>query len=445
MSKKYAIQSLGCRVNMTEADSYREMLNKVGYQEVSFGEPADVVIVHTCTVTNMADSKSRQAMHKARRDNPEAILVVSGCYAQVSEQDIATEEKPDILIGTKKRHELLRLLEEIEADSDSSQIDVVEDILREKTYEDLPTSHTGRTRAFIKIEEGCQQFCTYCIIPFARGPVRSRNPQNVIDSVSQLVDEGIREIVFTGIHTGAYGQDIEGYDLGRLLREVIPIGIERIRLGSLDPKEFTESLKGVLFSGPPMLNHFHISLQSGDNTVLSRMKRGYTAEEYRDLICSIRKNIKNVSITTDVMVGFPGETEKQHEKSLKFVEEIGFSDIHVFKYSPRNNTKAASFPKQISDAVKEQRMQQMLFLKKQLNQEFFDSQKGIKTKVLVEKIISKDEEMIFAGYGENYQWIRCSAKKDGQATKIGKNSVIEVEIKKYDDRGLIAELLGGVK
>ncbi|QRN86478.1 tRNA (N(6)-L-threonylcarbamoyladenosine(37)-C(2))-methylthiotransferase MtaB [Clostridia bacterium] len=441
MSKKYAIQSFGCRVNLTEADSYREILNEAGYCEVPFGEPADVVIVHTCTVTNMADSKSRQAMHKARRDNPEAILVVSGCYAQVSEHDIAAEEKPDILIGTKKRHELLKLLQELEVDSDSQQIDVVEDILKERTYEDLPTSHTGRTRAFIKIEEGCQQFCTYCIIPFARGPVRSRNPQDVIASVRHLVNEGLREIVFTGIHTGAYGQDIEGYDLGRLLREVIPSGIERIRLGSLDPKEFTDSLKNVLFSGAPILNHFHISLQSGDDTVLNRMKRGYTAQEYRKLIYSIRENIDNVSITTDVMVGFPGETEEQHNTSLEFVKEMGFSDIHIFKYSPRNNTKAASFPDQIKDAVKERRMQEMLSLKKQLNRDFFDSQMGIRTKVLVEKVNVENNQIVFAGYGENYQWIRCEDENNGQWNTVGKNSVIEVEVKDYDQHGLIAKLL----
>jgi threonylcarbamoyladenosine tRNA methylthiotransferase MtaB len=441
MSVKYAIQSFGCRVNLTEADSYRELLNEAGYQEVVFGEPADVVIVHTCTVTNMADAKSRQAMHKARRDNPQATLVVSGCYVQVSDQDIVDEEKPDILIGTKKRHELLRLLQEAKVGPDNQQIDIVGDILREREYEELPTSHAGRTRAFIKIQEGCQQFCTYCIIPFARGPVRSRDPKDVLAAVELLIKEDVKEIIFTGIHTGAYGQDLEDYDLGRLLGDVIPSGIERIRLGSLDPKEFTGSLRRALFSGSPMLNHFHIALQSGDDNVLQRMKRGYTADEYRNLIRTIKEKVSNVSVTTDVMVGFPGETDEQHLNSLAFIEEMGFADIHVFKYSPRKNTKAAGFPEQIADAVKDQRMQQMLSLKKRLKRDFCRAQVGCTTQVLVEKIYEKDGQKICSGYSENYQWTRCLDETGEKLKTVKKNSIIEVEIVACDEDGLVARLV----
>ncbi len=441
MSIKYAIQSFGCRVNLTEADSYRALLNEAGYQEVAFGEPADVVIVHTCTVTNMADAKSRQAMHKARRDNPQATLVVSGCYVQVSDQDIADEEKPDILIGTKKRHELLRLLQDAQTGPDDQQIDIVGDILREREYEELPTSHTGRTRAFIKIQEGCQQFCTYCIIPFARGPVRSRDPQDVLAAVEHLVREDVKEIIFTGIHTGAYGQDLEGYDLGRLLEDVIPSGIERIRLGSLDPKEFTPSLRSVLLEGAPLLNHFHISLQSGDDDVLLRMKRGYTADEYRSLILAVKGKVANVSVTTDVMVGFPGETDEQHLNSLAFVEEMGFADIHVFKYSPRKNTKAAAYPDQIDDAVKDKRMQQMLLLKKRLKRNFCEVQVGRRTQVLVEKVFEQDGQKICAGYSENYQWTRCLDVTGEKLKTVEKNSIIDVEVTACDQDGLVARLV----
>ena len=435
MSRKFAMQSFGCRVNLTEADSYRELLNEAGYEEVSFDAPADVVLVHTCTVTNAADSKSRQAMHRARRNNPGAILIVSGCYAQVSGSEILSTEQPDILIGTKDRHDLVQIIESFMRNPDK-KISMVGDILKEKSYEELPTSKAQRTRAFIKIQEGCQQFCTYCIIPFARGPVRSRKPDDILRTVERLYLDGVKEIVFTGIHTGAYGTDLDGYGLGRLLREIISTGIERIRLGSLDPKEFDDSLKQVLYAGAPMMNHYHIALQSGSDTVLERMKRGYTTTQYRNLLKEIRSNIKDVTITTDVMVGFPGETEMQHKASMDFIEEMGFSDIHVFKYSPRKNTKAAMYPDQVDEKVKDRRLKEMLDLKQRLRLKHHSSEIGRKTKVLVEKTRRKDGGWLCAGYSENYQWTRF-----WETDKIEKNQIVAVAIESWDDQGLIAQRL----
>ncbi len=443
MKGTFSIYSLGCRVNQTEADSFREMLRHAGLEEVAFGDAANVILVHTCTVTNTADAKSRQAIHKARKDNPTSILVVSGCYVQMGDQNIAQEEPVDILIGTKNRHQLISLIEKKWYGADDvGQIDIVEDISRESLFEDLPLVHTSRTRAFLKIQEGCQQFCTYCIIPFARGPVRSRKPNEIGIEIERLLAEGFQEIVLTGIHLGAYGQDLAETDLSILLQSLKVSGLKRIRLGSLDPIDFSPALKEVLYAGKPLMNHFHIALQSGDDNILSRMNRGYSARDVALLLEDLRRNIPYVSITTDVMVGFPGETNEQHQNSLSFVESLNFSDIHIFKYSPRKNTKAAGFPNQVAEDVKDQRMQDMLFLKHKLKERFARSQIGTTAEVLVEKITDENDCSWAYGYTENYLRTRFLVNNANDLTdQYTRGQVVRVQLVDYS-QGLVQAVIG---
>ena len=403
----FSLTALGCRVNQTEADAYREIFGEAGIREVPFGQPADIVIVHTCTVTATADAKSRQLIHKGVRSNPGAVVVVSGCYAQISDQAVAGIPGVDLVIGTRDRGRILELARE--AAQGRGTLDTVTDILRERTFEELPVIRTGRTRAFMKIEEGCSQFCSYCIIPYARGPVRSRLPENVFRETELLLEEGFRELVLTGIHTGAYGQDLEGWTLARLVRELTRYEkLERIRLSSLDPNEFTEELLEVLYEGPPVMNHLHISLQSGDDTVLSRMRRQYDSSRFLTLTEDLYRNIPGLALTADVMVGFPGETDRQHRNSMEVIRKTGFADIHVFSYSPRQGTRAAAWPDQVQEEVREQRRQEMLRLKKKLRSRFLEAQVGKPARVLVETVrrghaSGHTENFLQAKiYGENY-------------------------------------------
>ncbi|MDS1029444.1 tRNA (N(6)-L-threonylcarbamoyladenosine(37)-C(2))-methylthiotransferase MtaB [Bacillota bacterium LX-D] len=397
-TKRVALHTLGCKVNQYEADAFLNIFLQNGYEAVDFADQADVYLIHTCTVTHLGDRKSRQLIRRAVKNNPDALIVVSGCYAQVAPEEVAKIPGVDLIVGTQDRGKILELLEE--AKRKKEPINAVRDIMHTHDFEELSRQHTGKERAFLKIEEGCQQFCSYCIIPFARGPVRSREPQRTIQEVQQLVSQGYKEIVLTGIHTGAYGQDLGSpYNLNWLIIELSKTpGLKRLRLSSLDPNEFTEDFIETLAANPIICPHLHISLQSGDDDVLRRMNRRYTTTAFAKLVFKLRQKIADLALTTDIMVGFPGETAKQHENSLHFVEEMGFAALHVFKYSPRQGTKAAQFPDRISPEIKEKRSQEMLCLGEKLAVQFKQKYLGRKMEILVET----KHKRLWEGHTTNY-------------------------------------------
>lgn len=428
---RVALHSLGCKVNQNEAEAMLHLFEQAGYQVVDFSEKADVYLIHTCTVTHLGDRKSRQMIRRAIKQNPEAIVVVSGCYAQIASEEILEIPGVDLVIGTQDRARVLELVEEVK--ESRKPINAVHDILHTKEFEELELEHTDRVRAFLKIEEGCQQFCTYCIIPFARGPVRSRDPEKTLREVERLVENGYKEIVLTGIHTGAYGRDLpEGYDLNWLVQKIAQVpGLERLRISSLDPNEFTSEFIETISSLPVVCPHFHISLQSGDDDILEKMRRSYTTAEYRQLVKNLRARIPDVAITTDVMVGFPGETEKQHQNSLAFVEEMEFAALHVFKYSPRAGTKAAGFAEQIPPDVKEERSRAMIALGKKLRENFARKHLGRTLKVLAEQ---KTVEGLWEGHTPNYLKVYFPSDQDVRG------KILPVELIEYEGDHLLGEV-----
>src|SRR5699024_8509378 len=358
--KKAALHNLGCKVNAYETEAMQEMLEQAGYQIVPFREGADIYIINTCTVTNIADRKSRQMLHRARKLNPDAIVVAAGCYVQAQ---IGKEKDSciDIVIGNDHKKDLIRIVEEYEErkrEKNSAKNRSVEewtdDISRDREYEELRLTRPGEhTRAYIKVQDGCNQFCTYCIIPYARGRVRSREMKDVVQEVRALADNGYQEVVLTGIHLSSYGIDFDGQrHLSDLIRAVHEIeGIRRIRLGSLEPGIVTEEFAGTLAAMPKICPHFHLSLQSGCDATLKRMNRRYTSEEYYEKCRILRKYFDDPALTTDVIVGFPGETEEDFQASFDFVDKVDFYETHIFKYSKREGTKAASMPDQVDEQV----------------------------------------------------------------------------------------------
>ena len=357
--KKVALHNLGCKVNAYETEAMQEMLEQNGYEIVSFKEGADIYVINTCTVTNMADRKSRQMLHRAKKMNPEAIVVATGCYVQAQEEKGEVDECIDIIIGNNKKKDLIEILENHIKKS-------VIDINHTKEYEEMHLSKTAEhTRAYIKVQDGCNQFCTYCIIPFARGRVRSRAKEDVIREVTDLANNGYKEVVLTGIHLSSYGVDLEHEDLLSLILAVHEVkGIERIRLGSLEPRIITEEFAKTIAGLSKMCPHFHLSLQSGCDETLRRMNRRYTSEEYYEKCQILRKYFDNPALTTDVIVGFPGETEEEFEKSKAFVDKVNFYETHIFKYSKRQGTKAAVMEGQIPEQVKTVRSNIMLEMMK---------------------------------------------------------------------------------
>ena len=339
--KKVALHNLGCKVNAYEMEAMQQILVENGYVIVPFSEKADIYIVNTCTVTNMADRKSRQMLHRAKLKNPEAVIVAAGCYVQ--EKGGQADEVIDIVVGNNRKKDIAEILAQYERERQKEVLDARLDIGHVREYEDLCLSQTaGHTRAYIKIQDGCNQFCSYCIIPFARGRVRSRKLQSVINEVHKLAENGYKEVVLTGIHLSSYGVDLEGEEdslLSLILHIHETAGIERIRLGSLEPGIITEEFAKKLGSLPKMCPHFHLSLQSGCDETLKRMNRRYTSEEYYEKCCLLRKYFKNPALTTDIIVGFPGETEEEFEQSRAFVDKVNFYETHVFQYSRREGTK----------------------------------------------------------------------------------------------------------
>ncbi len=409
---KAALHNLGCKVNAYETEAMQQILEEAGYEIVPFSEYADVYVINTCSVTNMADRKSRQMLHRAKKQNPDAIVVGAGCYVQTKEAQALVDESIDIVIGNNKKHELVPLLREYEASH--RKMACVADINHEKqAYEELSLSRTAEhTRAFIKVQDGCNQFCTYCIIPFARGRVRSRELPDVLQEIRTLAKSGYREVVLTGIHLSSYGVD-NGESLLHLIEAVHELeGIERIRLGSLEPRIVTDAFAKRLSELPKICPHFHLSLQSGCDTVLSRMNRRYDTAEYEAGCALLRRYFEHPAITTDVIVGFPGETDEEFETTERYLERIHFYEMHIFQYSRREGTKAAAMPDQVPEAVKKERSEKLLALGHRMSGEFRRYYLGRQVTALLEEEFLYDGKRYYTGYTKEYVKVAVETKKD---------------------------------
>ncbi len=384
-----ALHNLGCKVNSYETEAMQQLLEEAGYEIVPFHEKADVYIINTCSVTNIADRKSRQMLHRAKKQNPDAVVVAAGCYVQAAAEELKEDLAVDVIIGNNKKQDLVPILEEYFKDkSDSSH---VIEISETHEYERLSIHKIAdHTRAFLKVQDGCNQFCSYCIIPYTRGRVRSRRPDEVVAEVRELAAAGYQEVVLTGIHLSSYGVDFKEEEkkenLLSLIKQVHEVeGIRRIRLGSLEPRIITEEFAQALASMPKFCPHFHLSLQSGCDKTLKRMNRHYTTEEYAAGCEILRKYFENPAITTDVIVGFPGETEEEFETTRAFLERIGFYEMHIFKYSRRAGTRADRMPDQIPEQVKSVRSEILLKLEKQMSKAYRESFLGRNKAVLLEE------------------------------------------------------------
>ena len=400
---KVALHNLGCKVNAYETEAMQELLEQKGYEIVPFKEGADVYVINTCTVTNMADRKSRQMIHRAKKMNPEAIVVAAGCYVQAKEQSGEVDECIDVVIGNNKKKDLIEILEQYQEKRQGVKKAVI-DINHTKEYEEMHLSKTAEhTRAYIKVQDGCNQFCTYCIIPFARGRVRSRAKVDVIREVKDLAANGYQEVVLTGIHLSSYGVDLDGEDLLSLILAVHEIdGIKRIRLGSLGPRIITEEFAKTISGLDKMCPHFHLSLQSGCNATLGRMNRRYNAEEYYEKCQLLRKYFENPALTTDVIVGFPGETEEEFAQSKAFVDKVNFYETHIFKYSKRAGTKAAVMENQVPEQVKTVRSNVLLKLDKIKREAYEENWLGKTVEVLMEESIQIDGKAYQVGHTKEY-------------------------------------------
>lgn len=437
--KKAALHNLGCKVNAYETEAMQEMLEKAGYEIVPFREGADIYIINTCTVTNIADRKSRQMLHRARKMNPDAVVVAAGCYVQAQNTRENTDPCIDIVLGNNHKKDLIKVLEEYEAEkaaqkesADAAEksdvrknIQDIEEIGQTKEYEKLHLTKPGEhTRAYIKVQDGCNQFCTYCIIPYVRGRVRSRTVEDVLDEVRTLAGNGYQEVVLTGIHLSSYGIDFDGNrHLLSLIQAVHQIeGIQRIRLGSLEPGIITDEFARALSDLPKMCPHFHLSLQSGCDDTLKRMNRRYTSEEYYEKCCILRRYFDNPALTTDVIVGFPGETEEEFQKSRDFVDKVNFYETHIFKYSRREGTRAAAMENQVSEQEKARRSAVLIELGEKKRKVYEQSFLGKEVEVLVE------EEAVIEGRpmqtGHTKEYIRIAFEGD----KSLKNTIVKVRV-----------------
>lgn len=409
--KKAALHNLGCKVNAYETEAMQHLLEEAGYEIVPFTQKADVYVINTCSVTNMADRKSRQMLHKAKKNNPDSIVVAAGCYVQTSEKEVLNDLSVDIVIGNDRKHDLVRLLEEYSLDSVNDTVDDIND--GKHDFEELFIDQTKEhTRAFIKVQDGCNQFCSYCIIPYARGRVRSRRFENVIAEVERLAANGFKEVVLTGIHLSSYGVDFEeAIGLLELIQAVNAVkGIERIRLGSLEPKIVTEHFASELSKLDKICPHFHLSLQSGCDATLKRMNRKYTTKEYERGCELLRKYFVHPAITTDVIVGFPGETEEEFEQTEAYLEHIHFYEMHIFKYSKRKGTRAAVMPDQIDEQIKAARSEKLIALGHDMSKEFRKFYIGKNEEVLFEEKAVIGDKEYFVGYTKEY--VKVAKKTD---------------------------------
>lgn len=426
--KKAALHNLGCKVNAYETEAMQELLRKHGFEIVPFQEKADVYIINTCTVTNMADRKSRQMLHRARKQNPEAIVVACGCYVQSREGDV--DGSADIVIGNNRKKDLIEILEAYERmparETDARGCRQMLDINHTGEYEDLRLERTAEhTRAYVKVQDGCNQFCSYCIIPYVRGRVRSRSREDVEEEVERLSSNGYKEIVLTGIHLSSYGIDTGDSLQGLICAIHENPGIRRIRLGSLEPRIVTEEFVRTLAGLQKICPHFHLSLQSGCDATLRRMNRRYTSGEYYEKCELLRKYFRHPALTTDVIVGFPGETEEEYARSKAFIEEVGFYETHVFKYSKREGTRAAVMEDQVPESVKAKRSNELIELGRRKQAEYEETLIGTVQEVLIEEEIWHEGGRYQTGFTREY------VKIGQKMTENRVNQIVNVEIKSH--------------
>ena len=411
-----AFHTLGCKVNFYDTEAIWQLFKKEGYEQADFeSDTADVYVINTCTVTNTGDKKSRQMIRRAIRRNPDAVIAVTGCYAQTSPAEILDIPGVDLVIGTQGREEIVRLVEQVR--QTRQPVNAVRNIMKTRTFEELDVpAFADRTRAFLKIQEGCNNFCTFCIIPWSRGLLRSREPQSVIRQAQMLAEAGYKEIVLTGIHTAGYGEDLENYNFAALLRDLNRVeGIRRWRISSIEASQVTDEVLDVLMGSDKFCRHLHVPLQAGDDTVLKRMRRKYTVAEYAEKIERIRRRWPEVAITTDVIVGFPGETEEMFENGYRFMKEIGFADMHVFPYSKRTGTPAARMPDQVEETVKNERVHRLIDLSEEMRLTYAQRFVGRRLEVIPERE-AKGGEGLLGGYSDNYLQVIFP----GEPSQIGK-------------------------
>lgn len=428
-----AFHTLGCKVNQYETEAMEEIFEKNGYIIVNDDEIADIYVINTCTVTNLSDRKSRQFIRRAKKINKDSIIAVVGCYSQVSPDEVFEIEGVDVVIGTTDRNRILELCNN--AKENNEKINIVRNVKTQKEFETINIDDIkSKTRAYIKIQDGCNQFCSYCIIPYARGPIRSRGLDEIIVESEKLGVAGFKEVVLTGIHVASYGKDINNTPLTTVLEKVANIrGIERIRLSSLEPTLIDDEFMQSILNTGKVCDHFHLSLQSGSDTVLKRMNRKYTCDEYRNIVKLIRKYMPSAGITTDIIVGFPGETEEEFNETYEFVKEIGFSRIHVFKYSPRKGTPAAKSKEQVDGNIKNIRSERLISLGEELMLKFNSNFIGKNLTVLFEEESKKEKDYI-EGYTTNYIRVKVQQKPD----LLGK--IVDVKINSMKDEFLLGEI-----
>ena len=433
INNRYTVSftTLGCKVNQFETEAMTELLEKEGFEVLPQGEKSDIYIINTCAVTKESERKSRQFINKAKRSNPKALVVAVGCSVQLNGEKLNGETNVDIIIGTKHKGNIGKIIKEKLNGMEFKQ--EIEGFYGREDFEELKiTSVHAKTRANIKIQDGCSQYCSYCIIPYVRGPIRSRNHKNIVEEIKKVAANGYKEIVLNGIHISSYGRDIHENDaLIRLIEDINNIdGIERIRLGSLEPKLITEDFVDRYSKLKKVCDHFHLSLQSGSDSVLERMNRKYTTAEYKNNVETIRKFMPDAGITTDIIVGFPGETEEEFQETLEFVNTIKFSRIHVFKYSMREGTKAAEMSGQVEESVKSQRSRELINLGNNLSKEFMNKFLGKDMPVLIETL---KKENVFEGYTTNY--LKVLTKSDINI----KNRIVKVRINNLRNDCLLGE------
>lgn len=415
-----AFHTLGCKVNHYETEAIWQLFQEQGYERVDFESTSDVYVVNTCTVTNTGDKKSRQVIRRAIRKNPDAVICVTGCYAQTSPAEIMAIPGVDIVVGTQDRVKMLEYIERFK--EERQPINAVGNIMKNRVYEELDVpAFTDRTRASLKIQEGCNNFCTFCIIPWARGLMRSRDPKEVIRQAQQLVDAGYKEIVLTGIHTGGYGEDMKDYNLAMLLKDLENevIGLERLRISSIEASQITDEVIQVMNDSNVIVRHLHIPLQSGSNTVLKRMRRKYTMEFFGERLNRLKEALPGLAVTSDVIVGFPGETEEEFMETYNFIKDHKFSELHVFPYSKRTGTPAARMEDQVDEEIKNERVHRLISLSDQLAKEYASQFEGEVLEVIPEER-SKNGEGMYEGYTDNYLKVIFKGTEEmiGQIVKV---------------------------
>ncbi|MGM7635616.1 tRNA (N(6)-L-threonylcarbamoyladenosine(37)-C(2))-methylthiotransferase MtaB [Bacillus sp. Hm123] len=416
-----AFQTLGCKVNHYETEAIWQLFKSQNYERVDFEATADVYVINTCTVTNTGDKKSRQVIRRAVRKNPDGVICVTGCYAQTSPAEIMAIPGVDVVVGTQDRTKMIDYIEQFK--QERQPINGVGNIMKNRVYEELDVpAFTDRTRASLKIQEGCNNFCTFCIIPWARGLMRSRDPQEVLRQAQQLVDAGYKEIVLTGIHTGGYGSDMKDYNLAMLLADLEKVnGLKRIRISSIEASQLTDEVIDVIDRSNIVVRHLHIPLQSGSNTVLKRMRRKYTMEHFADRLNRLKQALPGLAVTSDVIVGFPGETEEEFMETYNFIKEHKFSELHVFPYSKRTGTPAARMDDQVDEEVKNERVHRLIELSDQLAKEYASRFEGEVLEVIPEEPFKEgDKEGLYVGYTDNYLKVVFEATEEmvGQIVKV---------------------------